>query len=48
VLFVPEMNRGQIAGEVMKHVSCQVVSFTQTNGEVIYPDTLIEELRRHL
>jgi 2-oxoglutarate ferredoxin oxidoreductase subunit alpha len=48
VLFVPEMNRGQVAGEVKKYVSCQVVSFTQTNGEVIYPDTLIEELRRHL
>ena len=48
VLFVPEMNRGQIAGEVSKYVCCQVVSFTQTNGEVIYPDTLIEELRRHL
>ena len=48
VLFVPEMNRGQVAGEVKKYVSCQVVSFAQTNGEVIYPDTLIEELRRHL
>jgi len=48
VLFVPEMNKGQIAGEVKKYVSCQVVSFTQTNGEVIYPDTLIEALSRHL
>jgi len=48
VLFVPEMNRGQVAGEVRKYVSCQVVSFTQTNGEVIYPDTIIEQLRRHL
>jgi 2-oxoglutarate ferredoxin oxidoreductase subunit alpha len=48
VLFVPEMNRGQVAGEVMKYVSCQVVSFTQTNGEVIRPDTIIEQLRRYL
>jgi len=48
VLFVPEMNKGQVAGEVRKYVSCQVVSFTQTNGEVIYPDTIIEQLRRHL
>jgi 2-oxoglutarate ferredoxin oxidoreductase subunit alpha len=48
VLFVPEMNKGQIAGEVMKHVSCQVISFSQTNGQVIYPDTLIEALSRHL
>ena len=48
VLFVPEMNRGQVAGEVRKYVSCEVVSFTQTNGEVIYPDAIIEQLRRYL
>ena len=48
ILFVPEMNRGQVAGEIRKYVSCQVVSFAQTNGEVIHPDTIIEQLRRHL
>lgn len=48
LLFVPEMNRGQIAGEVRKYVCCEVASFAQTNGEVIYPDTLIQELRKHL
>lgn len=48
VLFVPEMNKGQVAGEVRKYVSCQVVTFTQTNGEVIYPDVIIEQLRRYL
>jgi 2-oxoglutarate ferredoxin oxidoreductase subunit alpha len=48
VLFVPEMNKGQVAGEVRKYVSCQVVTFTQTNGEVIYPDAIIEQLRRYL
>jgi 2-oxoglutarate ferredoxin oxidoreductase subunit alpha len=48
VLFVPEMNRGQVAGEVRKYVSCDVVSFTQTNGEVIYPGGIIEQLRRYL
>jgi 2-oxoglutarate ferredoxin oxidoreductase subunit alpha len=48
VLFVPEMNRGQVAGEIKKYVSCQVVAFTQTNGEVIYPGAIIEQLRRHL
>ena len=48
VLFVPEMNRGQVAGEVRKCVSCDVVSFTQTNGEVIYPGVIIEQLRRYL
>jgi len=48
VLFVPEMNKGQVAGEVKKYVSCQVVAFTQTNGEVIYPGAIIEQLRRYL
>jgi 2-oxoglutarate ferredoxin oxidoreductase subunit alpha len=48
VLFVPEMNKGQVAGEVRKYVSCQVVTFTQTNGEVIYPDAIMEQLRRYL
>jgi 2-oxoglutarate ferredoxin oxidoreductase subunit alpha len=44
--LVPEMNLGQIAGEVKKYVSCDVVSLTQTNGEVIRPETLIEALRK--
>jgi len=48
VLFVPEMNRGQVAGEIRKYASCGVVSFTQTNGEVIYPETIVQELRRYL
>jgi 2-oxoglutarate ferredoxin oxidoreductase subunit alpha len=44
-LFVPEMNRGQIAGEVMKYASCDVVPYHQTNGEIIHPYQLINELR---
>ncbi len=48
ILFVPEMNKGQIAGEVRKYVSRQVVTFNQTNGEVIYPGSIIEQLRRYL
>lgn len=48
LLFIPEMNKGQVAGEVRKYVSCQVVAFTQTNGEIIYPDAIIEQLRRYL
>ena len=48
VLFVPEMNRGQVAGEIRKYVSCQVVSFSQTNGEIIYPDVITAQLRRYL
>ncbi len=45
-IFIPEMNKGQIAGEIMKYVSCDIISYTQTNGEVIHPNTIIEQLRR--
>lgn len=45
-VFIPEMNRGQVAGEVKKYVSCEVISLGQTNGEVIRPETLIETLRK--
>lgn len=45
-ILVPEMNLGQVAGEVRKYVPCDVFSLTQTNGEVIGPDVLIETLRR--
>ncbi len=43
-IFVPEMNMGQMAGEVMKYASCDVISYTQTNGEVIHPRTIMEQL----
>ena len=45
-IFVPEMNRGQVAGEILKYASCDVVSYGQTNGEIILPSTIEEELRR--
>jgi 2-oxoglutarate/2-oxoacid ferredoxin oxidoreductase subunit alpha len=45
-VFVPEMNRGQVAGEVRKYCSCEVTSFGQTNGEVIRPETMEQALRR--
>ena len=45
-IFVPEMNRGQIKGEVMKYAGCEVVSYNQTDGEIIHPETIIQELRR--
>jgi len=44
-VVVPEMNRGQVAGEVKKHCSCDVISIGQTNGEVIRPETLIKRLK---
>jgi len=45
-VIVPEMNRGQIAGEVKKYCSCEVISFSQTNGEVIRPEKILELLRK--
>jgi 2-oxoglutarate ferredoxin oxidoreductase subunit alpha len=45
-LVVPEMNQGQIAGEVKKCCSCEVIPFGQTNGEVIRPETIVAVLRK--
>jgi len=45
-ILVPEMNMGQVAGEVMKYASCEVVSYSQVNGEIIHPHTIMEQLRR--
>ncbi len=45
-IFVPEMNMGQVAGEVIKHARCEVVMYHQTNGEIIHPQAILEELRR--
>jgi 2-oxoglutarate ferredoxin oxidoreductase subunit alpha len=45
-VFIPEMNQGQVAGEVKKYSSSEVISFGQTNGEVIRPETIEEALRR--
>jgi len=45
-IFVPEMNMGQIVGEVMKYAAAEVIPYNQMNGQVIYPNTIIEELRR--
>ncbi len=48
VLFVPEMNRGQMAGEITKYASCKVVSWGQTDGEIIHPYRIMDEVRRLL
>jgi 2-oxoglutarate ferredoxin oxidoreductase subunit alpha len=45
-IFIPEMNRGQVAGEARKYSLCEVHSLTQTDGEVIGPEALEEALRR--
>ena len=45
-ILVPEMNHGQVAGEVMKAArSAEVIPFAQTNGEVITSPTLVHELQ---
>jgi 2-oxoglutarate ferredoxin oxidoreductase subunit alpha len=45
-IIVPEMNLGQVAGEVRKFCSCDVIPLNQTDGEVIRPETLIEMLKK--
>ena len=47
-MIVPEMNRGQVAGEVRKVFSGDLFSLTQTNGEIIRPETIMAELERIL
>jgi 2-oxoglutarate/2-oxoacid ferredoxin oxidoreductase subunit alpha len=45
-VLVPEMNRGQVAGEVEKICSIDVLSLGQTNGDIIHPEKIEEVLRR--
>ena len=47
-ILVPEMNRGQIAGEIMKYTCGDVIPYNQTDGEIIHPNTIMGELRRVL
>ena len=44
-IFVPEMNRGQIIGEIMKYATCEVIPYNQTDGEIIHPHQIMKELR---
>jgi 2-oxoglutarate ferredoxin oxidoreductase subunit alpha len=45
-VVVPEMNLGQVAGEVKKYYSFEVIPIGQTNGEVIRPEKIMEVLRK--
>ncbi len=45
-IMVPEMNLGQVAGEVKRYVQCDVISLGQTSGEVIGPEKIIEALKK--
>jgi 2-oxoglutarate ferredoxin oxidoreductase subunit alpha len=47
-ILIPEMNRGQIAGEIRKSVACDVVHLGQTNGEIIHPSRIEDGIRRLL
>jgi 2-oxoglutarate ferredoxin oxidoreductase subunit alpha len=43
----PEMNRGQVAGEIEKYCGCDVIPIMQTNGEILRPETILDVLRRN-
>jgi 2-oxoglutarate ferredoxin oxidoreductase subunit alpha len=45
-VLVPEMNHGQVAGEVRKHFRGMVATYGQTNGEVIDVGTIVREMER--
>jgi 2-oxoglutarate ferredoxin oxidoreductase subunit alpha len=47
-LVIPEMNLGQVAGEVRKYCHCDVIPIGQVNGETIPPERIEETLRRVL
>lgn len=47
VIFVPEMNRGQVAGELKKYTNTPVISLSKTNGEVIEPVEIVEGIQRN-
>ncbi len=44
-ILVPEMNLGQIVGEVKKVFAGDVIPLNQVNGEVIRPHSIIEKIR---
>lgn len=44
-ILVPEMNLGQVAGEIQKYCAADVVSLGQTDGEVIRPESIVEALK---
>jgi 2-oxoglutarate ferredoxin oxidoreductase subunit alpha len=46
-IYVPEMNRGQIAGEIKKYTCNPVIPIPKTNGEVFEPAEIIEGIRRN-
>jgi 2-oxoglutarate ferredoxin oxidoreductase subunit alpha len=47
-IFVPEMNRGQVFNEVRKYAGGEVVPYHQTNGKIIHPKQIMEQIERIL
>lgn len=45
-ILVPEMNLGQVQGEVRKVASCAVDGYSQVNGEIIEPEIILDALER--
>jgi 2-oxoglutarate ferredoxin oxidoreductase subunit alpha len=45
-VMVPEMNQGQVVGEVRKLCQGDVIPLNQTDGEVIRPETILDELKK--
>jgi len=45
-ILVPEMNLGQVLGEVRKVVHCQAEGCHQVNGEIIHPEAIVEAMER--
>ena len=45
-IFVPEMNRGQVAGEIKKYTPAPVYPLSKTSGEVFEPAEIVEGIRR--
>jgi 2-oxoglutarate ferredoxin oxidoreductase subunit alpha len=43
-VVVPEMNQGQVAGEVRKFYSGEMISLRQTDGEIIQPEKILKVL----
>ncbi|MBN2232346.1 MAG: 2-oxoacid:acceptor oxidoreductase subunit alpha [Deltaproteobacteria bacterium] len=44
-ILVPEMNRGQMAGEVMKYAGGDVIPLNRTDGRIIHPHLIMETIR---
>jgi 2-oxoglutarate ferredoxin oxidoreductase subunit alpha len=44
-ILVPEMNMGQVEGEVRKAAGCAVHGYHQVNGEIIHPQAIMDLVR---